>query len=62
MLLLVHQFQTICILAWMLNYYVQRSGRIYEIILAKIIIIYCAYCTGHITFANPQVREFEMQM
>jgi hypothetical protein len=42
MLLLVRQFQTTTMLAWMPNYYIQRSGRIGGIVLAKIERIYTA--------------------
>ncbi len=34
--LLIHQFQTTYMPAWMLSYYVQTSGRIYEMVLAEI--------------------------
>lgn len=35
--------------AWILGYYVQRSGQNHEIVLAKIKQIYIApYCTSHV--------------
>ncbi len=45
----------------MLSYYAQSSGWIYEIVLAEIIVIYCAYYASHMTFTDPRIRKFEMQ-
>ena len=43
--------------AWMLSSYALRSGRNCGIMLAST----APYCASHVTFADPQVREFEMQ-
>ena len=64
--LLVCQFQTTCMPAWMPSYYVQRSDRNHRIVLAKIkqryTAPYCAFSSRHFPVTFSQLSRNPIYM